>query len=78
MFFLCGEDWQTRELFCRTDLPSKQSVHGMLKELFTENKDAKAGDTIEANHYHQSKDWDIKVSPDPHDPTHPPETNPYR
>lgn len=65
MLFLCGEDWRQRELFCRTDLPSKQSVHGMLTELFKENKSAMVGDTIEANLYHQSKDWDIKVPPPP-------------
>lgn len=61
MFFLCGEDWRQRELFCRTDLPSKPSVRGMLTELFQENKSAQVGDTIEVNLYHQSKDWDIKV-----------------
>jgi DNA-binding MarR family transcriptional regulator len=59
--YLCSRDWQKRETLCRADLPSKKSIHGLLNELFDRNAAAGKDDVIEANLYHQSKTWDIKV-----------------
>lgn len=60
--YLCCEDWHQREIFCRTDLPSKDSVRGFLNHLFDSHAAAREGGVIEATIYQQSKEWDIRIN----------------
>lgn len=59
VIYLCAEDLHLRESFARGDLPSKRSVKSLLLEIFdTPPVDG----MIEASTFHQSKQYDIRVS----------------
>lgn len=62
MLYLCAEDFHIRESFARGDLPSKNSVAGLLKEVFASQPSPTPESHIQANLYQQSKQHDIKVS----------------
>lgn len=62
MLYLCAEDMHLRESFARGDLPSKDCVTALLNEIFTTQPSSDPMPVIEANHYNQSKQYDIRVS----------------
>lgn len=63
LLFLSGEDLPLRESFCRGDMPSRESVHALLSEIFSaENAQTPVGRTLEFTHYSQSRDHDIRSS----------------
>jgi superfamily II DNA helicase RecQ len=64
MFYICPDDWYLRENFARGDLPSRNSLKGLLDDIFSdENKLKPVGETFKTSHYVQSRDFDIRVSP---------------
>lgn len=63
LFYLCGEDLYLREIFARGDLPSRNGVHGLMKELCSsENLKLKIGETLQVSQYDQSKTYDIRAT----------------
>ncbi len=64
MFYICPEDWYMRENFARGDLPSRESLRGLMDDVFSlENTSKPVGDTFKTNHRVQSKDFDIRTGP---------------
>ncbi|OAR01377.1 hypothetical protein LLEC1_04929, partial [Akanthomyces lecanii] len=64
MFYICPEDWYMRENFARGDLPSRESLRGLMDDIFSpENTSKSVGDTFKTNHRVQSKDFDIRTGP---------------
>lgn len=64
MFYICPDDWYLRENFARGDLPSRNSLKGLMIDIFShENTFKPVGETFKASHYVQSRDFDIRVSP---------------
>lgn len=61
MLYLCAEDFHLRESFARGDLPSKNSVKGLLLELFSMQPTPAPESSLEVSFYQLSKDYDIKV-----------------
>lgn len=61
VFYVCGEDLHLREMFARGDVPSKESVHNLLQDIFdpTTVRFPVGGD-IKTVHYNQEKDFDIR------------------
>lgn len=63
MLFLCAEDFHLRESFTRGDLPSRQSVRGMIQNVLSTMVSGEGkGKHIELSLFQVSKEWDIKVS----------------
>ncbi|KAL3422799.1 RecQ family ATP-dependent DNA helicase [Phlyctema vagabunda] len=61
MFYVCGEDLHLRELFARGDLPAKESIRGLLTEVFdSETTRLPMGAQYKANHASQTKDFDMR------------------
>lgn len=61
MFYVCGEDLHLREMFARGDLPSKESIHRLLQEIFSPvNVALPVGHELTFAHFSQQKDYDIK------------------
>ncbi|RDW71594.1 hypothetical protein BP6252_08157 [Coleophoma cylindrospora] len=63
MFYVCSEDLHLRELFARGDLASKESVRGLLNEIFDdETTRFPVGGQYKANHALQTKEFDIRAT----------------
>ena len=63
LLYLCPEDLYWHQNFIYGDLPSRESVHRLLKEIFSPlNACLTVNDTFTANHYDQCKLFDIRVS----------------
>jgi RecQ zinc-binding len=61
MFYICGEDLHLREMFARGDLPSRDSVRGLLQDIFhSTNASLPVGGEFRTNHYQQERDFDIR------------------
>ncbi|KAL2255620.1 hypothetical protein VTK26DRAFT_2998 [Humicola hyalothermophila] len=64
MIYVCPDDWCIRENFARGDLPSRNSLKGLLKDIFNEENRLKpVGDGFKTSHSVQSRDFDIRASP---------------
>ncbi|KAH7254927.1 P-loop containing nucleoside triphosphate hydrolase protein [Fusarium solani] len=64
VLYLCPEDFYIKETFARGDLPSRNSLHNLLTDIFdTEVVTKPVGDTFKASHYHQGAEFDIRQSP---------------
>lgn len=64
MLYICPEDFYIKETFARGDLPSRNSLHNLLTDIFdTEVVTKPVGDTFKASHYHQGAEFDIRQSP---------------
>ncbi|KAF4978004.1 hypothetical protein FZEAL_5549 [Fusarium zealandicum] len=64
VLYLCPEDFYIKESFARGDLPSRHSLHDLLKDIFDNEVVQKPlGDTFKASHYAQSSEFDIRQSP---------------
>ncbi|RDA88517.1 hypothetical protein CP532_6648 [Ophiocordyceps camponoti-leonardi (nom. inval.)] len=64
LLYICHEDFYLRENFARGDLPSRRSVKALLGEVFNETAILSPVDgVITANHYAQSRVFDIRASP---------------
>lgn len=61
MFYLCGEDLHLREMFARGDLPSRNSLRGLLQDIFhSTNVSLPVGGEFRTSHYQQERDFDIR------------------
>ncbi|KAH6691338.1 P-loop containing nucleoside triphosphate hydrolase protein [Plectosphaerella plurivora] len=64
ILYLCPEDFYMKENFARGDLPSRPSLKALLQAIFSKDVIAlKVGDSFIKNHNHQSKEFDIRMSP---------------
>ncbi|EGY19062.1 ATP-dependent DNA helicase RecQ [Verticillium dahliae VdLs.17] len=64
MLYLCPEDLYVKEAFARGDLPSRQSLRGLLKDIFSpEVLSLSVGDTFKTSHHPQTTEFDIRMSP---------------
>ncbi len=61
MFYVCGEDLHLREIFARGELPSHESISGLVQEIFSPTNAAlSVGSEIKFGHYTQQKDYDMR------------------
>lgn len=61
VFYVCGEDLHLREMFARGDLPSYESLRGLLQDIFhSTNVSLPVGSEIRTSHYDQERDFDIR------------------
>ena len=61
MFYVCAEDLHLREIFARGDLPSRESVRGLLRDIFdSETAKLPIGAEFKASHFEQQKNFDIR------------------
>ncbi|KAI0133883.1 ATP-dependent DNA helicase recQ [Xylariales sp. AK1849] len=64
MLYICPEDFYIRENFARGDLPSRESIRGLLKDIFSrEATEAPEGDVLKFGHYDLAREFDIRTSP---------------
>lgn len=64
MFYLCPEDFYLRENFARGDVPAKESLEGLLHDIFNaEVVDLPVGHVFTQEHYKQTNTFDIRSSP---------------
>jgi uncharacterized Fe-S cluster protein YjdI/DNA-binding MarR family transcriptional regulator len=64
MYYICPDDFYLRENFARGDLPSKSSLHSLLKDIFGEDVvKLREGEVFKTSHYEQSREFDIRQSP---------------
>jgi len=63
MFYVCGEDLHLREMFARGDLPSKESVRGVIGDIFDRTtRGLPIGGEIKRSLITQGKDFDIRAT----------------
>lgn len=61
MFYVCGEDLHLREMFARGDLPSRESIRGLLQEILSPtHASLPVGSDIKFSHYTQEREYDIR------------------
>ncbi|KAE9375087.1 ATP-dependent DNA helicase-like protein recQ [Stipitochalara longipes BDJ] len=61
IFYVCGEDLHLREMFARGDLPSRESLRGLLQDIFhTTNVSVPVGGEIRTSHYEQEREFNIR------------------
>lgn len=61
VFYVCGEDLHLREMFARGDLPSKESVRGVLQDIFDSSTvQLKIGAEFQRNQSQQTRDFDVR------------------
>lgn len=61
MFYLCGEDIHLRDVFAVGDIPSRESLHLLLNDIFSPaNIKLAAGETFQVAHYEQGRQFDIR------------------
>ncbi|GKU07727.1 atp-dependent dna helicase q 3 [Fusarium langsethiae] len=64
MLYLCREDFWIRENFARGDLPSRNSLRELLKNIFDDDVvKLHQSETFKVSHYRQSTEFDIRISP---------------
>ena len=63
LLYLCPEDFSLQENLTYGDLPSKESVHRLVKDICSPvNIGLEVGETFTTTHYNQSREFDIRVS----------------
>lgn len=63
MFYVCAEDLHLRETFARGDLPSRESVNGLLHDIFDPvTTKLPIGAEIKSSQFQQGKDFDIRAT----------------
>jgi hypothetical protein len=61
VFYVCSEDLHLREMFARGDLPSRESLRGLLQDIFDPiTVTLPVGEEIQKSHMAQTKDFDIR------------------
>lgn len=64
MLYLCPEDFYMKENFARGDLPSRQSLRALLKNIFSPDVvKLPIGESFIRTHKRQSDEFDIRMSP---------------
>ncbi|KAK3374175.1 P-loop containing nucleoside triphosphate hydrolase protein [Lasiosphaeria ovina] len=63
MFYLSPSAFYLREVFARRDLPSRQSLRGLLVDIFNIGSDFSVGQAFKVSHYKQGREFDIGASP---------------
>ena len=61
LIYLCAEDLGLIEQWSRADLPSLQSLEGLIREIWKVHQHAQQGDIIERSSFEEAKKWDIRV-----------------
>jgi superfamily II DNA helicase RecQ len=62
LFYLCPEDFYLRNIFTYGDLPSKESMRRLIKDIFSPaNVLLNLDDTFTVSQYSQSREFDIRV-----------------
>ena len=60
---VCGEDLHLREIFARGDIPSRESVRALLRDIFNPtNAGLAIGENLKASHLDQQKKFDIRAT----------------
>lgn len=61
LFYVCSEDLHLREIFARGDLPSRDSLRGLLEDIFNPaNAKLAVGEKLQVSQYDQSRQFDIR------------------
>ena len=64
MFYICPDDWYIRENFARGDLPSPNSLRGLMLDIFSDENAVKpVGESFKTNHSIQGRNFDIRANP---------------
>ncbi|KAK3315949.1 P-loop containing nucleoside triphosphate hydrolase protein [Apodospora peruviana] len=63
MFFLAPSAFYLREVFARGDLPSRQSLKGLLIDIIGAARGVPVGGVFKLSQYGQGKEFDIRPSP---------------
>ncbi|ROT38924.1 ATP-dependent DNA helicase [Sodiomyces alkalinus F11] len=64
MLYLCERDFYIREMFARGDLPSRQGLRSLFKDIFNDEvRQLPAEGTFKTSHHAQSSEFDIRLSP---------------
>ncbi|KAJ9150002.1 ATP-dependent DNA helicase [Pleurostoma richardsiae] len=64
MFYICPDDFYIRENFARGDLPSRQALRGLLRDIFKQDSVQPGVDgVLKTNHCSQSNNFDIRQDP---------------
>ncbi|KAH8204483.1 hypothetical protein TruAng_001399 [Truncatella angustata] len=64
MVYICPDDFYIRENFARGDLPSRQALRNLLKDVFTREPTIDVeGNVIKLGHTDLSRAYDIRASP---------------
>lgn len=64
MYYMCPEDFYLRENFARGDLPSRSSLHSLLRDIFSDDTmRLREGEVFKTSHYEQSREFDIRQAP---------------
>jgi superfamily II DNA helicase RecQ len=64
MYYMCPDDFYLRENFARGDLPAKDSLRWLLRDIFSKDVvNLPVGGTFKRSHYVQSRNFDIRQSP---------------
>ena len=63
LFFVCGEDLHLREIFARGEFSSWESLRALMADIFSPtNARLAPGETLEASHFAQQKQFDIRAT----------------
>ena len=62
LIYFCAEDIGLMEQWSRADVPSFNSIRGLIEEILENNNQANPGDVIERSASHETQKWDISVS----------------
>ena len=61
LFHVCSEDLHLREIFARGDLPSRESLRGLLQDIFNPiNAKLGVGEKLQVTQYDQQREFDIR------------------
>jgi len=61
LFYVCGEDLHLQEIFARADLPSRESLRGLLEEIFNPtNANLAVDEKLQVSQYDQQRQFDIR------------------
>lgn len=64
VLYICREDFYIKENFARGDLPSRNSIRGLLEDLFSQEViSVPNGEGFKVVHNQLSQDYDIRASP---------------
>ncbi|KAK4098516.1 ATP-dependent DNA helicase [Parathielavia hyrcaniae] len=63
MFYLAPSAFYMREVFARGDLPSRQSLKGLILNILDQARGLGVGQVFKFSHYQQERDYDIRPSP---------------
>lgn len=61
LFYVCSEDLHLREIFARGDFPSRETLRGLLQDIFNPiNAKLGVGEKLQVTQYDQQREFDIR------------------